>query len=51
MPFREAQLLRRQQRLANTISSSMNYRRTWLGKPYQFTAALTQSGDDPARST
>ncbi|MBK7342458.1 MAG: hypothetical protein IPJ06_04720 [Saprospiraceae bacterium] len=29
--------------LANTISSSMNYRRTWLGKPYQFTAALTQS--------
>lgn len=29
--------------LANTISSSMNYRRTWLGKPYQFTAAITQS--------
>jgi len=29
--------------LANTISSSMNYRRTWDGKPYQFMTSLTQS--------
>ena len=29
--------------LANTISSSLNYRRTWDDKPFQFTAALTQS--------
>lgn len=29
--------------LANTISSSMNYRRTWEGKPYQFMTSLTQS--------
>ncbi|MBK7345202.1 MAG: hypothetical protein IPJ06_20145 [Saprospiraceae bacterium] len=42
VPFR-AQLLRCKQCLANTISSSMNYRRTGSGSPYQFTAALTQS--------
>lgn len=29
--------------LANTVSSSMNYRRTWEGKPFQFTASVTQS--------
>jgi hypothetical protein len=29
--------------LANTISSSMNYRRTWDGMPFQFTTSLTQS--------
>lgn len=29
--------------LANTVSSSMNYRRTWDDKPFQFTASVTQS--------
>lgn len=29
--------------LANTISSSLNYRRTWDQKPFQFTASATQS--------